>query len=257
MMGGAELPRPFGFPLFWMSVNNIAVLFFGLMGAYRLARRSLPLRNTDNLADFALALWLIVSFSLAGMRDGGFAHYVLPLIPPLVLMAAAEINLAYQHWKTTSFKEYAAVGAGIFVTLIVGNFIWANYDLYNSYINYKIGRVSYENFLRNVDADGYASQVVAKYIKAHTTPDDCIYIWSIYVDAYYYADRTPLIDILRPSYVAATGSPERILSPRTKYIVLDPPQKMERPQWLLDGLAADYRLETILEGREIYRRQSG
>jgi hypothetical protein len=29
---------------------------------------------------------------------------------------------------------------------------------------------------------------------------------------------------------------------------------MDRPQWLLAGLAADYRLETTIEGREVYRR---
>ncbi|RPJ27660.1 MAG: hypothetical protein EHM33_07295 [Chloroflexi bacterium] len=255
LMGGSDLPRPFGFPLFWMSVNNIAVLIFGLFGTYRLARRALPLRTTDHLTDFALALWLIVSFALAGMRGGGFAHYVLPVIPPLVLMAAIEINMAYQRWKTTSFKNYAVAGAGVFVALIVINFIWANYDLYSPYLNYKLGRTSHESFLRNVSADGYASQTVTEYITAHTTPNDFIYIWSIYVDVYYYADRTPPVDILWPSYVAATGSPERIFDPHTKYIILDTPQRMDRPQWLLAGLAANYDLKTTLEGREIYRRR--
>jgi 4-amino-4-deoxy-L-arabinose transferase-like glycosyltransferase len=230
------------------------VLIFGLLGTYRLVRRSWRMKTTTDLTDIALALWLIVSLALAGMRGGGFAHYIVPVVPPLVLLAAVEIDLAYRHWKTTSLRKYAALGAGVFVVLIVVNFIWTTDDLYGPYLSYKLGRISHESFLRAVSMDGYASQAVANYLKTNTAPDDFVYIWSIYVDVYYYADRTPPIDILWPSYVAATGSPERIFDPRTKYIVLDTPKRMDRPQWLLDGLAAKYRLETTIEGREIYRR---
>lgn len=254
LMGGANLPRPFGFPLFWLSVNNIALLLFGLMGTYRIVRRSMPVRHTDNVADLALALWFIVSLALAGLRGGGFAHYVLPVIPPLALMAAIEISSAYHRWKTTSSPRNAALGAGVFVALVVINFGISNYELYNRYISYKAGTISHQDFLRNVDQAGYVSQAITQYIKPRTTPDDLIYIWSVYVDVYYYADRLPPVDILWPSYISATGSPERIFDPRTKYIVLDVADRIERPQWLLDRLAMDYVLETIIEGREIYRR---
>ena len=254
LMGAANLPRPFGFPLFWLSVNNIALLLFGLIGAYRLTRRSIPVRNINHVTDLALVSWLIISLALAGMRGGGFAHYVLPAIPPLALMAAIEVNAAYNRWKKTAPRKYAFLGAGFFIALVVTNFIWANADLYSHYINYKTGRISHANYLKNIDEDGYASQAVAAYIEMHTTPEDFIYIWSIYVDVYYYADRTPPIDILWPSYVGATGSPERIFDPRTKYIVLDTPERWPRPQWLMEGLASAYHLETVIEGREIYRR---
>lgn len=254
LMGGANLPRPFGFPLFWLSVNNIALLLFGLMGTYRIVRRSMPVRHTDNVADLALALWFIVSLALAGLRGGGFAHYVLPVIPPLALMAAFEISSAYHRWKTTSSPRNAALGAWVFVALVVINFGISNYELYNRYISYKAGTISHQDFLRNVDQAGYVSQAITQYIKPRTTPDDFIYIWSVYVDVYYYADRLPPVDILWPSYISATGSPERIFDPRTKYIVLDVADRIERPQWLLDRLAMDYVLETTIEGREIYRR---
>lgn len=256
LMGGSSFPRPFGFPLFWISLNNIALLVFGLFGTYRLVRRAFPLTSTDRLTDFALSTWLIVSLALAGARGGGFAHYVLPVIPPLALTAAIEISTAYKSWKATSVnKRFATLGAGFFVSLIVINFIWGNYEIYSQYATYRLGRISYDDFLRNSSEGGYASQSVAKYIKAHTSQDDRIYIWSIYVNPYYYADRLPPVDILWPSYISATGSPTRIFGPQTKYIVLDTPERMRRPQWLLDGLAADYYLETIINGREIYRRQ--
>lgn len=254
LMGGSDLPRPFGFPLFWLSVNNIALLLFGLIGTYRLVRRSLPARNIDNVADLALVLWFVVSMALAGLRGGGFAHYVLPVLPPLALLAAIEISTAYQRWKMTSSQRSAILGAGVFVALVVINFAFSNYELYNQYVNYKTGDITHENFLYKVDPAGYASQLITQYLKTRSIPDDFIYIWSIYVDVYYYADRLPPVDILWPSYVSATGPPERIFAPRTKYIVLDIPERISRPRWLMDGLAADYYLETTIEGREIYRR---
>lgn len=257
LMGGSWLPRPFGFPIFWMSLNNLALLVFGLIGTYRLVRRALPIKNTNNLTNFALAIWLISSMALAGSRGGGFAHYVLPVIPPLSLIAAFEISTTYSHWRTTlPNKKFAPVGTVFFVFLIVFYFIWGNYETYSQYINYNLGRISYDAFIRNIDEAGYASQEISKYIKKHTNSNDLIYVWSIYVDVYYYADRLPPIDILWPSYVSATGPPERIFDPHTKYIVLDTPTRFARPQWLMDGLAANYYLETTIEGREIYRRKS-
>ncbi len=55
LMGGSDLPRPFGFPLFWMSVNNICLLFFGLMGAYHLIAFGINCcnRNPDYLSTLA------------------------------------------------------------------------------------------------------------------------------------------------------------------------------------------------------------
>lgn len=256
LMGASWLPRPFGFPLFWMSLNNIALLIFGLFGAYRLTLRALPIQDTNSLTDFALVLWLVVSLALAGLRGGGFAHYVLPVIPPLALIAAIEISTMYKSWETSSPINFAKLGAGVLISLIGINFIWANHELYNHYLSYKFGRTSYEYFLRSVSEGGYASQAVARYVKAHTNPDDFVYAWSIYMDLFYYADRLPPIDILWPSFVSATGSPDRIFNPNTKYIVLDTPERYKRPQWLMDGLATDYYLETTVEGWEIYRRDS-
>jgi hypothetical protein len=53
-----------------------------------------------------------------------------------------------------------------------------------------------------------------------------------------------------------TASANQILDPRTKYIVLDKPEKIEHPQWLMDGLNRYYYLEAVVGGHEMYRRQS-
>ncbi|HLO32228.1 MAG TPA: hypothetical protein VK249_23970 [Anaerolineales bacterium] len=253
IMNASNLPAPFGFPLYWISVNNIALLCFGLIGTYRLARRSIPIRTTDNLTDLAMVLWLVVSFALAGLRGGGFAYYVLPVLPPLALIASIEISTAYQGWKTSS-EKLANLGRGASIVLVIGLFLWSNYSIYRDYLMYKLARISYANFLQSVGEEEFASWQISNYVKAHTKPDDFIYIWGNRVESYYYADRLPPIDMLWPYYVGATGSPNRIFDPSTKYIVVDEPEKIDRPQWLLDGIAANYELETIIDDREIYRR---
>jgi hypothetical protein len=71
------LPSPFGFPIFWMGVNNAALLIIGLFGTYRCIKRSVPLRGIDNLTHFALVLWLIVSLMQAGyvVAAGNTMHF--------------------------------------------------------------------------------------------------------------------------------------------------------------------------------------
>ena len=253
-MGASDLPRPFGFPLFWLSVNNIALLIFGLIASYRLVRRSIRLRNINDLTDVTLVLWLIVSMALAGLRGGGFPHYVLPIVPPLALLGAVEISTAYERWKLKSAEKAANLGRSIFVSLVVVNFLWSNHGIYRDYSMYKLGKTSHDDYIQRVVVDGFANQQISNYVKAHTDRNDFIYIWSIYVEGYYYTDRVPPIDMLWPSYVSTTGSPDRIFDERTRYIILDTPERIDRPQWLLDGLAKNYALETVIEGREIYRR---
>jgi dolichyl-phosphate-mannose-protein mannosyltransferase len=243
-------PRLFGFPLFVVAMNNIALLVFGLIGTYRLIRRAIPLHTMQNLTDFTLALWVIISFALAGMRGGGFAHYPLIVIPPLALMGGVEISLAYQRWQITSSKKHAFLGAGVMTALIVINFFWRNYDLYREYIPNTASQES-----------GYLSSqnrqlAVIDHIKSHTTPADFIYVWSINLQPYYYADRLPPIDIIAPLYVSATGRPERIFDPRTKYIIVDDVKIFARPEWLIDGLKQNYFLEAVIDGIEIYRRKA-
>ena len=254
LVKGVEFPKPFGFPLFMLAMNNIALLLFGLIGTYRLMRRAIPLRTIENLTDLTLALWVIISFALAGSRGGGYAHYVLVVVPPLTLMGGIEISLTYQRWQLTYSKKQAFFGAGVMTTLIIANFFWRNYDLYRQYLPGTSNQNAYRESAYQYSQDRQLA--IINYIESHTTPDDFIYVWSINLQSYYYADRLPPIDILWPSYVSATGSPERIFTPRTKYIVVDDVKIFSRPQWLIDGLEQSYHLEVVIEGLEIYRRNS-
>ena len=170
-------------------------------------------------------------------------------------MASIEMSGIYQRWKISS-EKLANLGRSAFIALVIFLSLWSNYSLYHDYAMYKLSRISHDKFLQSVYGEGFAAQQISNYLKAHTSPDDFIYLWSIHVNVYYYADRQPPIDILWPTYIGATGSPSRIFNARTKYIVLDIPKGGQNPQWLTDGLAANYELETVIEGSEIYRRRA-
>ncbi|HLO17534.1 MAG TPA: hypothetical protein VK206_22065 [Anaerolineales bacterium] len=265
-MGGsgmfAWLPPPFGFPIFWMGVSNAALLIFGLIGTYRCARRAIPLQTTEHLTNFMLVLWLIFSFAEAGLRWGGWEHYTLLVVPPLALLAASEISAAYERWKVKNSERQALIGMSAMIALVILIFVMLNYDFYSQYISYKLGRISYEDFIygyTGTSGTGPAAlnaEIIGHYIQSHTTPDDLIYLASENVQSYYYADREPPIDIIWPDYIFVTGPAERIFDPRTKYIVLDTPEKIDHPQWLMDGLKRYYYLETVIGGQEIYRRRA-
>lgn len=251
-MGGILFPRPFGFPLFMVAMNNFAILVFGLFGAYRLTRHAGSSDPHKKLIDLALVLWLVISFALAGMRGGGFAHYTLVVCPPLALIAGVELSLAYERWAKTSSQRQAIVGVTIMVFLVFGLYVWRNFELYLPYLAKLSAQVSYEETYDQFYQR--RQELLIDYVKSHTTPDDFIYVWSTHLQHYYYADRLPPIDILWPEYVSATGDPQRIFDPRTKYIFVDSEKLRERPDWLIEGLELNYHLETIIHDQEIYRR---
>ena len=147
------------------------------------------------------------------------------------------------------------------IALVILIFAIMDYDFYSHYISYELGQISYEDFINGytgTSGTGHAAlnaEIIGHYIQSHTTPDDLIYLATENVQSYYYADREPPIDIIWPDYIFVTGPATRIFDPRTKYIVLDEPENLEHPQWLIDGLKRYYYLETVIGGQEIYRHR--
>ena len=251
----AGLPPPFGFPIVVLTANNFMLLATGLLGVFFLFYQTFPLNDKRKLSGFLLAIWLIFTFAQTGLRGGGYNYYVLMTLSPLALTSAFAIFNSYEKRKLRAPRQFMAVfETAILIALIAANNIWTNGIFFSHYIPYKMGTISYDEFLANVDNMGEynLSNTIVRYIQEHTNSDDFIYLWGEQVQLYYYTDRQPPIDILWTSYVSATGPRERIFNPRTKYIAVDDIKL--RPQWLLDGLDQNYYLEVVIEGMEIYRR---
>jgi hypothetical protein len=255
----ATLSRPFGLAIAFIGPNNVLLLYVGLIATAYFLWHSFRLRTMQELAELMLALWLVVTFAEIGIRGGGFVYYTLIAIPPLAFMAAAGINAVY-HWGREAGKQpkYAAMAGVLLIEFVLVNFCFRSFDFYKNYYLYKTNRISYDHFITQIDKGWYTNidEGLLTYLELHTSPQDFIYVWSEHVQLYYYADRLPPIDILWPSYVSATGPPQRVFGQNTKYIIVDPLNEFARPQWLLDGLAENYRLETVIDGQEIYARSA-
>jgi hypothetical protein len=132
-----------------------------------------------------------------------------------------------------------------------------NSRYYHHYVRYRLGLETHEDFV--VKGVGWGDsllrvQRLADYVRERTTPADRIYYWSGDTQIYYLADRRCAIDIIWPLYAEATGSHERIFSPRTRYVILGESNNIPRPDWLHRQLEGEYRLERVIDGQEIYRR---
>ncbi|UCC99584.1 MAG: methyltransferase domain-containing protein [Phycisphaerales bacterium] len=137
-----------------------------------------------------------------------------------------------------------------------------NGEYVSHYVRYKSGRETYRTFVLNGwPPDGprlVALQDIADYVQAHSTPEDRIYIWSDDVQLYYLANRRCSLDFVWPLYVelpVVPGGPEemkrRLLASSTRFVII---ARDDPPTWLTRGLAENYKLVEIIEGREIYQR---
>lgn len=239
-----------------LALNNLPLLIFGMLGFIRIIKSSAMNKSVENLVGLSLGLWFLFSFILAGLRNGGYPHYVLTVIPPLAVMASIEISGLYEKWKGNSPEIKARLNMGLCIGSILLIFIATNLVLYQAYVPYKLGSISYEEFSKRILSFSIEDvQPVATYIDLHTLPGDNIYVWSNSMQLYYFADRNPPVDILWPSYVSATGSPERVFNENTKYFAIAKDIKsFPRPQWLTAGLNQYYTLETTIDKYELYRR---
>ncbi len=231
------------------------LLAIGLLGVFYLLSLAFQLSGRQKIPSLMSATWLVFTFAQAGLRGGGFNYYVLMTLPPLTLASAFAISNIYEiRKKRMPRRSIPIFEAGILMSLIIANYSWTNLNFFKQYIPYKLGEITYDEFLFKVDDKGMytLSNAILGYIQDHTTSDDFIYLWSDNVQYYYYADRRPPIDILWPSYVSATGPPQRIFNPRTKYILVA--DHKDRPQWLIAGLDHYYFLETHIDVYQLYRR---
>ncbi len=245
------------YPPIVLTTNNVLLLIFGLAGfaaalVGQFRRPRLQPGQTVSTGVY-IAMWLVLSLVEASVSQGLFPHYYLLMTPPLALLAAWFLLRMYAGFKSRA-KATLALGALLTATLAVS--VVFNFNYYDHYARYRLGRETYRDFL--IEGWPQGSQLVrlqelADYIKARTTPSDYIYYWSGDVQLYYLADRRCPIDIIWPLYIEATGARERVFGPQTKYVVVDNSGDYPRPAWLDDTLAGKYSLETTIENQDIYR----
>ena len=276
------------YPLVGLGMSNLPLLILGLAGAWLMARdRSLPAWGRS-----ILPLWLLLAWIEAGVSRKLFLHYYLLIVPPLSLLASWLLvrlssiqSLRDPKGFGPSWPAPACLGrqaragrekslgawpkivapAAVLVLAVGIAYVYRNGGYLVHYARYAAGQETYRDFVLNGwPPDGpilVALQDIADYVRAHSTPDDRIYIWSDDVQLYYLADRRCALDLIWPVYLespAVPGGPadmlRRLFAPTTKFIVV---ARDNPPDWLRQGLAENYRLAQVIAGREVYRRTAG
>lgn len=247
------------YPLALFAQNNLAVTLAGLAGFCLLLSQIVP-RPTAVPMPAALK-WIALAFAL-GFVETSFSrvylhHYYLILIPTFTLLASWFV------WQIG--QALGKIGpAALFLFTAVALLISArtHYPYYTHYYGgYLTGRESYQQVLNaglpaGVGQSMAVMQELGDYINGRTGPDDTIYYWSNLMELYYLADRRAPIDIIWPIYVEIDGRYEKIFTAEYILIGHDTPLGFDDtlPQWLQDGLATHYQLETTLYDQQIYRR---
>lgn len=261
-------PLPISFialaPLYILAINNILLFVLGMAGSIRLFRLILKKNRMDNhftLVGISLIFWFVFSISAAGITRKSWPYYSIIVVPPLAIIAAWEIsqlNRIFSRWLKSAGNRITMIPITIIVVAIVLFSGKKNYNQYYHYVLYRMGGETYQEFLDNgfpYNAEIYKNtNKIAEYIISHTNPDDLVYFWSNDAQMYYLTNRRSPIDMIWTLYAEATGSYQRIFSPKTKYIVVGESIQSPRPKWMYEELEKSYTLEAVIEEQNIYRR---
>lgn len=207
--------------------------------------RRLRMRRPSHPGGLLLATWTIGA--VAGIAMGGdwWPHYMIQLVPPVALWLAWNIDgfvHALRHWRRALATAMVATLLLLPFAMIAGGRDGLLTALY--------------------DHPGYPAQAeVAAYIRAHTSPDETIYVAFDQASIYYLSDRKPAyrhlydqeLRALPESYADIIGI---ISGPdRPVYIIstLHPGPFPDDSRAFWREVGRYYDLETTIEGVPIYR----
>jgi hypothetical protein len=247
------------YPLYGLYRTNVVALVFGAIGLLTI----LIFRRYRSIPAIAIIVWFLLAYAQTTVARVLFYHYYLLLLPPLAVLASYPIPALYRLVSRRVPKAGTAA-AWVIVLAMLAAPIWisveAEDNYYRQFVRYKTGQQGYDEFLKKgvpVDAEKFLRvQKLADYIQERTSPDDLIYYWSGNVQVYYLADRRTPVDVVWPINVDATGPPDRVFNPKTKYIILGRSNAVsEQPEWLLSGIEQQFTREEKIENEIIYRRK--
>jgi len=149
-----------------------------------------------------IALWALAALANLYIQNKFYIYHFAPLAAPLSIGASFALAFPFQKRYAKPLRRMAIplLALAVAVPLFTVN---SRYNLYCLWV-YKDSAIaltdrllkgkSLNDYYMNVrftsdDFSFPADQVVAKYIKNHTGPDDSIYIWGCETLVYYLADR--------------------------------------------------------------------
>jgi hypothetical protein len=265
------LSAPLGYQLYFFVHNSLyllarlPILLVGTIGLLLGQARQEERYGRD-----LLWLWSITSFGGVALGGNWFTHYYLQLLPPVAVAIALGLTAALDHQRSLARRAVlqGACLAGLLilsVTLVTDLIPPANPGKF--LVGYTAADVTTNQIPANDDLlpPAYREvRSVATYLQQHTQTDDTIYVAYQEPAIYYQAQRRPAarwlyLRELRGTPGAFDKQINRLANPATapRYIV----EAQAFDRWGFDSagrlreiVARDYRLETTIDGINLYRR---
>ncbi len=201
-------------------------------------------------------LWFLFAFFAALLSERPYAHYLIQLLPPTVLLIGL---FFYQSNKKT---KWVIVALLLFLVSNLKSISFWYYpvpDYYRNFINFTTGQVSREQYFDWFDKKVSSTYTLANYLVKRTASNDRVFIWSDASFAYALSKRLPPGRFTTAYHIADfNGWQETIKAIETVkpgFIVIDLNEKRPFPQ-LSDHLKQHCRLEKELPNYLIFRCHS-
>ncbi|MGI8687033.1 MAG: ArnT family glycosyltransferase [Thermomicrobiales bacterium] len=195
-------------------------------------------------------LWFLASFGGVALGGNWFTHYFFQLLPPLAIYAAIGVRAAFVRGETALWRVRIATVLSLSVMLTAayaGRYFVAQpaeiaWGLYHD---------------RAYQAQG----PLVTYLKAHSQPNDRIYIAFEAPEVYYLSERQSAFPVVwRQPILNDPATFDRLIATLDtptgpEFIVdLDAPHFQRAHDRLRPVLEGRYRLAAVIQGVQVYRR---
>jgi 4-amino-4-deoxy-L-arabinose transferase-like glycosyltransferase len=211
-----------------------------------------------------------------------FNSYFIQVLPPLSLLGAWVLSDALQTSSARRVIRWTCVGLMLFL-LVQRNYVGRVVEAAKTDLDVLVGRTDRIPYLEHFggydNRRGYSARAnaeLADYLRAHTEPDERIFLFGINgAGVYFLADRLPAHRFLRVNFFVDTDFPDpsfrldavlrELDAAPPRYIVFERLHVSSDPDMArtVDGLPEDpavarllsgYLLETRIEDFAVYRR---
>ncbi len=133
-------------------------------------------------------LWLSATIFGALLPARPYPHYLIQVLPPLVLVIT---SLFLHHQR--SIKSISLIAIFILVTLTIKYkfYYFPVLTYYKNFYSYALGQKSIQDYRQFFGPQVNQNYQISQYIKNHTFPDDRIYVWGDEPYIYALSDRIP------------------------------------------------------------------
>ena len=234
--------------LSFATLLSRGVLLVVLVGLGFLARKRL-----SPIILFA-GLWLVFSLFGALLSARPYPHYLLQIVPALVVLTAAVAAFRARLGNLAVALLVILLGVGAYLRFGFSSYPVLTY--YANFFQFVTGRMATFEYYNRFDGRMSRNYQVAKYLRIHTLDDERIYIWGTEPGIYVLSDRLPVGRLVTSFHVEDLNEYERLgrelkeALPRYIVFMENEPREFRELELLLDSR---YTLVRQIDEALIYR----